>query len=198
MKIYFYDINELTDSQINHGYDMLDSVKKTRVDNCNNTERRKMIIASDILTRTMLSRYLNVKPDAISFAHSSHGKPVLPNGKAQFNVSHSGDYWVGCVDDAPCGIDIEVIRDVTLNSSKRFCTPEEMEYIITHKNQSVALLEIWTRKEAYFKSIGCGIATVLTSINVLNQEKLTTRVFDEYVISLYGDRKIDNFEIVKL
>ena len=189
MKIYFCDIKELTDSQINRGYDMLDPTKKNRVDSCNNNERRKMIIASDLLTRIMLSRCLNIKPEAISFAHSSHGKPVLPNDKTQFNVSHSGDYWVGCVDDAPCGIDIEIIRDVNLNSAKRFSTENELKYINSHNDKNLALLEIWTKKEAYFKSIGCGIATILSAVDVLNEENISTKITDEYIISIYSQQK---------
>ena len=196
MKIYLYDIKKLTDFDIKRGYEMLDSVKKHRVDNCNNAERQRMITASDLLTRTMLSKCLKINPSDIIFAHSSHEKPILPNGEAYFNVSHSGDFWVGCLDSEPCGIDIEVIREVNLNSAKRFATANEMEYIDSHSNKNIALLEIWTKKEAYFKSIGCGIATVLTSVDVLQEKNLTTKITDDYIISLYSPHK--DIEIVNL
>ena len=198
MKIYFFDTNHLTESDLNQGYNMLDSVKKTRVDNCSNATRRRTIIASDFLTRKMLSSYLDTAPQKIVFAHSSHEKPILPDGETEFNVSHSGNFWVGCVDENPCGIDIEVIRDVNINTTKRFANAEEMEYITSQKNKSIALLEIWTRKEAYFKSIGCGIATVLTAVNVLKQEKLDTKVFDDYIISICGDGAIENIDTLQV
>lgn len=196
MKIYFYDMSKLSDSKIKLGYEMLDSNKKFKVDNCNNDERRRTIIASDLLTRTMLSQHLSISPYDITFAHSSHGKPILPNSVVQFNVSHSGNYWVGCVDSKACGIDIEVIREVDLNAAKRFATANEMEYINSHNDTNLALLEIWTRKEAYFKSIGCGIATVLSAVDVLREENLTTKINDDYIISVYSDHK--DFEIINL
>ena len=196
MKIYFFNTDNLTQINLKNGYKMLDTLKKARVDRCTNEAQKRNIIASDLLTRTMLSTYLKQEPGSFVFAHSSHGKPILPNGDAYFNISHSNQYWVGCVSDVPCGIDIEIIKEVTLNSAKKFCTQEELNYISSNPLPNVAFLEIWTRKEAYFKSIGCGIATVLSSVNVLKEDKLATKIFNNYIISVYCDTP--NLEIENL
>ena len=196
MKIYFFDMNGLTEDDLRIGYDMLEPTKKARVDRCQNENQKKNIIASDLLTRRMLSKALGINPEEFVFAHSSHGKPILIDGKVNFNVSHSGNCWVGCVSENPCGIDIELIREIKLNATRRYCNNEEMEYINAHSNPQLAALEIWTRKEAYFKSIGCGIATVLTAVNVLTEENLATNIYNDYIISVYGAEQ--NFKIESL
>ncbi len=196
MKVYFCDITKLTQEALQQGYLMLDSVKKAKADRCSNEKTKKMMIASDLLTRKMIAEYLKIEPKDIKFAHSSHGKPILPGGDAHFNVSHSGNYWVGCIDNSPCGVDIEIIRDINLKTAKRFCNHEELKYIENSSNSTLAFLYIWTRKEAYFKSIGCGIATVLSAVDVLKEEGLSTVCESDYILSLYSaDNKIEIINI---
>ena len=195
MNIYFLDIRKLSDDSMEMGYSMLDTAKKARVDRCK-SERRKMIIASDMLARKMVSDYTCVSPADVVFAHSSHGKPILPNGEAHFNISHSGFYCVGCIDSNPCGIDIEVLKDIDLKSTKRFCTTNEFEYIHNSEDKSKACLTIWTRKEAYFKSIGCGIATVLCSVDTTKETDIITNYGEDYVLSVCcKDKEIEVLEI---
>lgn len=186
MKIYFCDIEKLSDKTLKAGYATLDQAKKVRVDRCQLGDRKKMMIASDMLTRKMIGEFLNIKPQSITFAHSSHGKPILPNYDVHFNVSHSGKYWVGCIDTAPCGIDIEVIREVKLKIAERFCNQEELQYIYNAADPINAFFTIWTRKEAYFKSIGCGIATVLSAVDVFKEDKLKTIYRHDYVLSTFA------------
>ncbi len=186
MKIFFCDIEKLSMEALNKGYLMLDKTKKARVDRCQLEDRKKMMIASDMLTRNMIGKFLNIEPESITFAHSSHGKPIITCDDVHFNVSHSGSYWVGCIDNSPCGIDIEILRDVKLKIAERFCNKEELQYIYGAQDPTKAFFTIWTRKEAYFKSIGCGIATVLSAVNVLKEDKLTTLYGDDYVLSLYS------------
>lgn len=196
MKIFFCNVEKLSSATIMSAYAMLDPIKKARIDRCQLEARKKILLASDMLTRNMIGEFLNVKPESITFAHSSHEKPILPSSDAHFNVSHSGNYWVGCIDKSPCGIDIETIRIVTLATAKRFCNEEELNYINSAENQNLAFLTIWTRKEAYFKSIGCGIATVLSAVNVLKEKKLTTIYKDDCIISIYADE--NDVEIIDM
>ncbi len=184
MNIYFLDTRRLSAESLKTGYSMLDNAKKNRVDSCKNG-KREMIIASDMLARKLVSDYTNTSPAEIVFANTSLGKPVLPKGDANFNISHSGFYCIGCIDANPCGIDIEVLRDVNLKSAIRFCTKNELEYIQNAVDKAKAFLTIWTKKEAYFKSIGCGIATVLSSFDTLEEVNINTTYGEDYVLSVY-------------
>ncbi len=198
MNIYICNVEHISQQILEDGYKMLDISKKRRIDRIEDNNKKKVLIVSDMLARFMVNKFTGISKNSIKFAHSSHGKPILQNGHAQFNISHSGNYCVGCIDKHPCGIDIEFLRDVNLNSAKRFCTDNELQYINNSRNKNTAFLKIWTKKEAYFKSIGCGIATVLSSVDVLKEDKLSTVENDDFILSVYSeDSDIEVVDITK-
>ena len=126
---------------------MLSNNKKSRIDRIKDERKKKILILSDHLARLSVSNFTGISLEEVSFSYNSHGKPILPQGTPHFNVSHSGDFVVCCISESPCGIDIEVLREVNLNSAKRFCTENELNYINSSQNKNEALLYIWTRKE---------------------------------------------------
>ncbi len=180
-------------------YDMLDESKRLRYISAKSDKVKRQIVLSDMVARLVVSRGTGVPREKVVFSHSSHGKPFIANSDFHFNISHSGDYIVACADSDICGIDIEVPRAVNLKSAKRFCCAEELEYINNSKNRSSAFLYIWTRKEAYFKALGCGISAVMSSVNVLHEPYLHTIKTESYTLSVYSkniERGIDTYAIV--
>ncbi len=198
MKIYFINVSNINREDLCDWYNTIDNSKKQRIDNIKDESIKLVRIASDHLARLAVSKHLNIPHTKVSFCYGKHGKPLLPKGEAYFNISHSGNYIVCCVDDSPCGIDIEIIKDRNLNAAKRFCTDNEMQYINRSVDKNVALLEIWTKKEAYFKSFGCGIATCLTALDTLKTKGFATKVTDEYVLTVYSENNIQELEILNI
>lgn len=188
MDIYFYklDINN-PPTEIKDWYNEIDNIKKQKIDSIQNQNVRLTKITSDHLARQAVAQFLNKSTSEIKFCYGKHNKPLLPNNDAYFNVSHSGNYIVCCVDNLPCGIDIEVLRKTNQNTAKRFCTNAELEYIENSENKDIALLEIWTKKEAYFKSFGLGIATCLNALDTLKTNGFSTEICNDYILTVYSE-----------
>ncbi|HSW50692.1 MAG TPA: 4'-phosphopantetheinyl transferase superfamily protein [Bryobacteraceae bacterium] len=131
--------------------------------------------AGRVILRDILSRYLDCPPSAISFGYRQHGKPFLlpiPGGeRLRFNLSHShGLALYGVSLDAEIGIDLEQVRRDRDHEklARRFFAPEETGALLAlpPEQRLTAFFECWTRKEAYLKARGEGLAIPLDSFEV--------------------------------
>ncbi len=132
--------------------------------------RTEFILARAAL-RTLLGRYLNRPPESVAFAYGERGKPFLPDGALQFNMSHSAGFAAyaftsGC----EVGIDIERIRPMRdLEAiAERFFAPAETRDVLQleGKDRESAFFRCWTRKEAYIKAVGAGLSLPLAGFRV--------------------------------
>ena len=97
-------------------------------------------------------------------SENEHGKPYADGGQF-FSVSHSGECVVIAVDDREIGIDVERLPDRDyLQIAERFYHPNELAYVRRAEDSARAFTYVWTRKEAYLKQIGIGIATDLGAV----------------------------------
>ena len=140
-------------------------------------------IISHAYLRRVLAQQLACKPLDLVFEKNAHGKPFLLNHAVQFNLSHSGDYALIALSDAPVGIDIErhkPAKDV-LAIAQRYFTPVEYLYIKNQADQNKisTFYDIWSMKEAYVKALGEGIAYGFNRFSVINPK-------GEYVNSIDG------------
>lgn len=128
--------------------------------------RRQFIVARGGLRRT-LGEQLGVAPERLVFAYGPQGKPELAwparSGMA-FNLSHAGERallaWTRA---GEIGVDIECLRPVTPGLAERFFAPEEAAALaaLPAAEQTAAFFRCWTRKEAYLKALGSGLARPL-------------------------------------
>jgi 4'-phosphopantetheinyl transferase len=141
----------------------------------------------------ILSRYLGQSPSAIQFHHGAHGKPEVQlevNSKPLFfNTSHSAEMAVCAITSAcPIGVDVEHTVDISgIHSiARHFFLPQETQTLraLPADAQLVAFYACWTRKEAFLKATGEGIAESLAKIEV------TLAPQDEPgVVSIAGNRR---------
>jgi 4'-phosphopantetheinyl transferase len=88
--------------------------------------------------RRVLAGYLQQPAAAIALEVGEHGKPHLPGGGLEFNLSHSeGLALVAVTGDRPVGVDLELVRP----------------------RRPLAFYEDWVRQEARLKCIGVGLGT---------------------------------------
>lgn len=136
--------------------------------------RRHFIVARGFL-RSILGHYLDIRPDELRFDYLRFGKPILhsTHGKdlVHFNVSHSGGLVLYAVArHRKLGVDIEVLRtNVEFEQlSKRFFSLEEdcRFRLLSSEKKCQSFFEIWTRKEAYIKARGEGLAYPLDQFEV--------------------------------
>ncbi len=135
---------------------------------------RRRFIAGRGSLRAVLSTYLNRPAVEISFAYGVHGKPRLCTDSSQalkFNLAHSHDQALCAVTlGREIGVDIEVIRP--LESAERiiarfFSPREQAEFLALPESERLgAFYRGWSRKEAFLKATGTGLATELDSFDV--------------------------------
>ena len=155
-------------------------------------DRERFVIRRGLL-RLLLSRYLQQLPAAIEFQHAAYGKPEVRSAGANaplfFNTSHSADIAVCAITSAcPIGVDIERTREIPdiQKIARRYFRPRETETLMALPADSRlhAFYACWTRKEAFLKTTGEGIAQGLAKVEV------TLAPQDQpAVVSLSGDRR---------
>jgi 4'-phosphopantetheinyl transferase len=150
-------------------------------------DARGRFIAAHGMLRTIIGRYVNEPPRALTFTAGPHGKPSLagPRGAVEnvrFNLTHSHDVaLIAVAHNREVGIDLERIRDSvdSLKLAERFFTPNEFERLqqLPENQANRLFFTLWTCKEAYLKAIGTGLSVDLDRCEVLPvPEELVARV----------------------
>ena len=128
-------------------------------------DRARFLVGRAVL-RGLLAQHTGRAPDDIPIAEGTRGKPVLPAGiddTLQFNASHSrGLALIAITRLGELGIDVEAIHDLAdlVSVAERYFAPDERAVIRELDGQAriEAFFTCWTRKEAYIKALGEGLA----------------------------------------
>ena len=92
-------------------------------------------------------------------ARTERGKPYFPTAPdVRFNWSHSGPYVLCALSKKPVGVDIEVIRPRRDSLPAYALTARERAEYRTLGADWPAFYVLWTRKEAWCKYTGEGLA----------------------------------------
>ncbi len=137
-------------------------------------DRDHFVVARGLL-RMILGRYLNVEPGHLQFTYGSRGKPTLSGPFSAtnllFNASHSTGlalFAIAC--GRRVGVDVEFLCAslVSGHIPEHFFSPNEVSALraLPAQAQPEALLTCWTRKEAYLKARGDGLAHRLDEFEV--------------------------------
>lgn len=138
------------------------------------TDRDHFVIAHGVL-RSILGAYLNCAPQQVRFTVDRHGKPALwaqsNRPQIHFNLSHSHDLaLVACSRRWLVGVDLEWMRDdlASFQIAERFFSAREVAMLraLPSGLRKEAFFNCWTRKEAYIKGKGLGLALPLNRFDV--------------------------------
>ncbi|MDX1953725.1 MAG: 4'-phosphopantetheinyl transferase superfamily protein [Verrucomicrobiota bacterium] len=140
---------------------------------------RTRYINGRYLLRQLLAGYLKLDPASISLACDSFGKPRLGgrhHQNLQFNVTHSNEVALFAFSwGNELGIDIEHVRalpDLELIAANFFTSSERQAiFAMPRPLQPHGFFRCWTRKEAFLKAVGLGIANHLQDFEVSIEEK---------------------------
>ena len=129
-------------------------------------DRDRFIVARGVL-RSVLGWYLGMAPGQVRFCYGPQGKPYLAgdygNETLCFNLTHSGDLALLAVTRGrEVGVDVEEVKphfDWAPLADQLSC-PEEVAALrsLPGAHQVEAFFACWTRKEAYLKGKGDGLA----------------------------------------
>lgn len=136
---------------------------------------RERYIAGRGQLRRLLGQYLKLNPERVEFDYTPRGKPSLKPGSGaegcHFNVAHSDELALIAISTtAPVGVDVELIRPMpdAEGIAERFFSPRELAALrsVALAARDAAFFRLWTRKEAWLKATGDGIAESLAKIEV--------------------------------
>ncbi len=153
----------------------LNSDELHRAGQCRAAYKYHEFIITRGLLRQRLSEHLHLPAADIQFSTLEHGKLVLHerHGRSdiQFNVSHSqGEVLLALTLVDAVGVDIEKVRPEVCwpALAKRFFSPAEYDALQHYAGEHAvtAFFSCWTRKEAFVKAVGDGIAYGLKAFEV--------------------------------
>jgi 4'-phosphopantetheinyl transferase len=136
-------------------------------------DQRRFICARGTLRR-LLAEYLDADAHELTFSYGPNGKPAL-SGRFEraltFNVSHSSELALVAIGrDVEMGVDVEAVRsmDDADDIASRFFSPRETAQLraLPVPVRTKAFFACWTRKEAYLKALGSGLAKPLDEFDV--------------------------------
>ena len=123
-----------------------------------------------------------------SFTYGANQKPYIKqNSNIFFNISHTNGCVTCAISNSEIGVDIEKIRPINLNISKKICTPSEQKLFDKSSNKSNFLLTIWTKKESYVKCKGMGYSYGLKNVDTTKIRSFKLRKYKDYYISICFD-----------
>ncbi|MFD3700769.1 4'-phosphopantetheinyl transferase family protein [Streptomyces sp. NPDC058646] len=147
---------------------MLDAAERDRAGRLLREGDRRRYLASHVGLRVLLGGYLGLAPEKVALVREDcpccggpHGRPAVAGGVIHFSLSHSGDLAFFAFAGAPVGIDVEglpsasAVADI-LNTLHPAETAELTD--LPEPDRRTALARVWSRKEAYLKATGTGLA----------------------------------------
>jgi len=137
--------------------------------------RRRYLVGRGAL-RALLGDYLGIAPEAVAFSYGPRGKPFLAGPPAtasglSFNLSNSHELaLVGFLRGPEIGVDVELLKPMPdlEQIAERFFSESERVALrrLPAPARPEGFFNCWTRKEAYLKAVGEGLAAPLDSFAV--------------------------------
>jgi 4'-phosphopantetheinyl transferase len=154
-------------------YSLLSPGEKDRAARFRFEEHRNEFIVGHGVLRSVLSFYVGVAPSDIELSEEPGGKLVMSDSNIYFNMSHSNGLALFALAREPqLGVDIEWIRDIPVAEMDTlalqvFSEGEIADLMATNPGERTrAFFSGWTRKEAYVKATGEGLAAPLNRFRV--------------------------------
>lgn len=153
---------------------LLSPEERARAERFASPRLRDRYVIGQATQRTVLAVCTGIEADRLRFDYGPHGKPELHQRETgfEFNLSHSGGLGVLAVGRGfpPIGVDVERTgRTADLEALARRCFIGQ-EYVgfrgLRGSDRVLGFFLGWTRKEAFMKATGEGLARPLNSFEV--------------------------------
>lgn len=184
----------------------------TRSTSYHHEKDQNRFILSRASLRILMAKYTNIDPHMVEFGYDHNKKPLLivNNGTAiHYNTTHSGDWILIAVSNAPVGIDIEYINEnFVYEDVMPACFSEaEVNVIDDAPDPRSCFYGLWTKKEALVKATGKGVDNELEYVPCIeeNHSVLEKHIgsakdwivssflpADEYVAAIARDPSVQN------
>lgn len=206
--ILYCNINDIIiDNLFNSYIDKMPNIILEKISSYKNPHNKtQSIIGYYLLLKGILCLNLDEK-ELFNIRISAYGKPYIVTDTFFFNISHSKDL-VACIisNISSVGIDVEYKEEIDYKKLNIY-TKKEKNIVDKKTCNSIIFYNIWTRKEAITKCLGCGLSTNLKSIDVTNENMnlfnlpyhlYSTSLLDNYICSYVIPQKYDELKLVKV
>jgi len=159
-----------------HFWRLLDENERAQAEKMKGVLQHKRYVEIHARLRQLLSPLLNLTPEKIRIDKTEFGKPYLvDHPEWVFNLSHSGSaFLIAITNQCQLGVDIELCKpraDFSSLVKKCFAEQERDYWQQLPDNQKIAeFYRFWTRKEAFVKATGRGLALGLKQCVVNPQQ----------------------------
>lgn len=155
----------------------LDASERERWNRFQSPRVKGEFLAGKAMARRILGLALGLGARDVRFTHNAKGKPELADGPFAFNLSHSHGWALfALTPSGRIGVDIERVRPVTdlMDLARRYFTPVEVGAIgmADSSAQLDLFYRVWTRKEAFIKAHGLGVAYGLDRVAVSTDQEV--------------------------
>jgi 4'-phosphopantetheinyl transferase len=164
---------------------LLDTKERERALRFRFPEDRARFVAGRGLLRQGLRLYAPDVPPSIELTYTGLGRPVVPNDHdaPSFSISHTRDVVaLAFANEAQVGIDLEYMQPTVdlIELAERILSEEDFQAFqaFPRLDMQLAFYRAWTRKEAYLKARGEGIATGLQDVSVSFAPEKTSALVD--------------------
>ena len=197
MKLYVAQIECLKDEKTFETYlCKVNEQRRAKVLRCKNKDDQRRSLMAGVLLRYGLEE-LGLSYERVEFAVTKEGKPYLKSHPEIFySLSHSGEYVICLIADRNVGADIESNKrklfqdgneEKLLALAQKSFSREEYEGLVhlTKKERDELFLKLWTRKEAYGKTLGQGVWAEMEKNTSIDEKYLSFWLEKEYYVSIY-------------
>ena len=164
-----------TEAKYTHYWHILDPFEQQHASTIENRCLHNRYVEIHARLRILLAQTLNTKPEELRIQKAKHGKPFLVDyPELAFNLSHTANQMVVAIaKNCELGVDIEQCKPrLNLAALVDKCFAEEEKNYwqqLPTSQQTLTFYQFWTRKEAFVKATGRGIALGLNRC-VINPE----------------------------
>lgn len=155
---------------------------------------KKLSLYSALLTRMKISILSGIPNTNLCFDSKFLHKPLLLSApQYHFSISHTRNMVLcGISVNNSVGLDVENIeRNEIIDNMECVFHPTEIQYIknsSSHFTRLIRFYKIWTKKEAYIKSLGTGFSERTNILNMLDPmfaSHLLTWKQEHYICSVF-------------
>jgi 4'-phosphopantetheinyl transferase len=166
---------ELPPAAVEELLPLLSADERGRADRFRLEQLQRHFVAGRGRLRSILGRYLAAGPEQLEFQYGPRGKPALASpwdrSGIHFNMSHSqGLALVAVAGDRELGTDVEYVRPMRNLAhlvERYFSADENRQWRqLPPEEQLAGFFRAWTRKEAWLKAVGTGLAFPLEQVSV--------------------------------
>ena len=170
--LWLINLSDLPDTIYNAVLTDGDRVRSKRI---KDSGKRALYLGGRAGLRMLAGHYVGVSGSELEFGYGDRGKPqlnrLLDQGQLKFNYTVSRNHaFYAFAWNIELGVDLEMFPRSIMQSSmaRRILSPEEKQWwdAIPEPDRNDAMLQCWTRKEAYIKAIGEGLSEPLDNFCV--------------------------------